>query len=154
MASETQVKQYLAYWFQLGKKLVVEKSGETLLPEPIFHGDRYSQAFNDCWELCVSPDSGDCYLEGTQQTVRQLLEPQWDIDPCARCQMPVPILLHGTPSCATCPCHDLSFWPNDELPKPRLQVNTQVSLREICRRIVETGDGRSSSSHSRSNLNS
>lgn len=50
MTSEARVKQYLAYWFQLGKKVVFSKSGETVLPEPIFSGNRYSQAFEDCWQ--------------------------------------------------------------------------------------------------------
>ncbi|MBO9999608.1 MAG: hypothetical protein J7641_11485 [Cyanobacteria bacterium SID2] len=139
MASETQVKDYLAHWFQLGKKIVIGNMGESRLPEPIFEGNRYSQAFEDCWQLCLSPESGDCYLEGTLKTVADLLASNWEIVACARCQMPVPMPLQGL-SCLECPCHDLPSWPNEDLPKPRLPINTQVSLREICSRLIELDD--------------
>jgi hypothetical protein len=66
MASEQQVKRYLAYWFQLGKKVVIRNGNSALSPQPVMTGDRYSDEFESIWQQILSPDSGDCYLEGTQ----------------------------------------------------------------------------------------
>lgn len=139
MATETQVKQYLAYWFQLGKKVVLGNTGASELPQPIFYGDRYSHAFENCWATVSAPESGACYLEGTEVTLAELLDDCWEIVPCARCEMPIPLRSRGW-SGANCPCADLPSWPNSELPQPRLPSNTQVSLRAICRRLVDERD--------------
>lgn len=142
MASETQVKAYLAYWFQLGKKVVFAKGGETLLPQPVFSGNRYSQAFEACWQRILLFPAG-AYLEGTEQNVQQLLSPAWDIMPCARCTMPVPVSNTAIPF-PYCPCRDLADWPNLELPLPRIPTDTQQSLNTICQRLlqqVEEGNG-------------
>jgi hypothetical protein len=65
------------------------------LPKPVVIGDRDSQEFEDCWQKLLSPESGDCYLEGRELTIAELLTDEWDIDPCARCEMPVPIYKYG-----------------------------------------------------------
>jgi hypothetical protein len=54
MASEQEVRQYLAYWFQLGKKVLIRNGQESLLPQPVIQGDRYSQAFEDCWQQILA----------------------------------------------------------------------------------------------------
>lgn len=36
MATKQEVKEYLAYWFQLGKKVVVGNGKATFLPQPVF----------------------------------------------------------------------------------------------------------------------
>lgn len=135
MASEAQVKRYIAYWFQLGKQVVLSHLDQKLLPKPIFEGDRYSLAFENCWQLLRSPDARDGYLEGTDVTVCELLEAEWEIVACARCDMPIPLRSRGIAG-SVCPCHDLPFWPDDRLPRPKHPVNTQVSLRAICQRLV------------------
>jgi hypothetical protein len=135
MASAQEVRKYLAYWFQLGKHVLIRNGQESLLPQPVIQGDRYSQAFEDCWQQLISPNSGDCYLEGTEETVAQLLAPEWVITPCARCYMPTPIRSVGMPP-LFCPCNDLPSWPNTELPAPRSPVNTQVQLKEIRVRLL------------------
>ncbi|HEY9659576.1 MAG TPA: hypothetical protein V6C65_14045, partial [Allocoleopsis sp.] len=85
MASSDQVRRYLAYWFQLGKPVVI-KNGETqILPQPVIQGDRYSPEFEACWQRIAAQDGRNCYLEGTAQTIEELLTPMWEIDPCARC---------------------------------------------------------------------
>ncbi|NEP14599.1 MAG: hypothetical protein F6K14_31260, partial [Symploca sp. SIO2C1] len=117
MSSQQQVKRYLAYWFQLGKKVVIDKSNSLVRPQPVIVGERYSQEFEDICQLIFSPDSGDCYLEGTQQTIAELLLPYWEVESCALCQMPIPIKIAGIPT-PVCPCHDLLTWPNTELPVP------------------------------------
>lgn len=135
MASEQEVRQYLAYWFQLGKKVLIRNGQESLLPQPVIRGDRYSEEFEECWRLILSPDSGDCYLEGTEETVAELLTPSWEVAPCARCDMPVPLCNLGMPP-LSCPCNDLSSWPNTEVPAPRSPVNTQAQLTEIRNRLL------------------
>lgn len=135
MASEQEVRQYLAYWFQLGKKVFIGK-GHTMLPQPVIRGDRYSQEFEDCWRLLLSPDSGDCYLEGTEETITEMLTPAWEVSPCARCDMPIPIRNIGMPP-LFCPCNDLSNWPNTEVPAPRSPVSTQRQLMDIRTRLLE-----------------
>lgn len=137
MASETQVKRYLAYWFQLGKKVMLHNEAKTLLPQPVIQGDRYSDAFEQCWQQITSPDAGGSYLEGTQETIAQLLTPEWEIHPCARCDMPVVARNLGMPP-LVCPCFDLSNWPNPELPAPRSPVNTQQQLQAIYERLQQT----------------
>lgn len=136
MAGEERVKQYLAYWFQLGKKIVLGNGQESLLPQPIFEGNSYSQSFQDCWERILSCRGG-AYLEGTHQSIEQLLTPAWDIIACARCEMPVPASNVGLQS-SHCPCQELPNWPNLELPRPHFPANSQEHLSQIRQRLLET----------------
>jgi len=135
MASQEEVKQYLAYWFQLGKKVVLGNGAERLLPQPVIRGASYSPEFEQCWQQIISPRSGDCYLEGTQETIAELLTPTWDLTSCGRCEMPVPMRGVGMPN-LLCPCNDLPNWPNTELPYPRQPVDTQAQLEEIRSRLL------------------
>lgn len=134
MASQQQVRQYLAYWFQLGKKVLIHSGQVALLPQPVISGDRYSEEFEAVWQQILSPDSGECYLEGTNETIAQLLTPAWELNPCARCSMPVPMRSAGMPPDA-CPCNDLSDWPNTSVPLPRSPVDSQTHLRDIRDRL-------------------
>ena len=136
MSSQPQVKRYLAYWFQLGKRVILDKSNSTVLVNPVIVGEHYSQQFEDICKLIFSPDSGDCYLEGTQQTVAELLLPDWEVEDCALCQMPIPIKKAGMPS-PICPCNDLLTWPNTELPAPREPISSNSHLRGICDRLCK-----------------
>ena len=45
MASEQQVKRYICYWFQLGKRIIMNNGALTLLPQRVIEGERYSQEF-------------------------------------------------------------------------------------------------------------
>jgi hypothetical protein len=136
MACEYEVRQYLAYWFQLGKRVVLHNGEETLLPKPVIVGDHYSQAFEDCWLKLISPNAGDCYLEGTEITIKELLTPEWDVDPCVRCTMPIPLHKYGLPP-LHCPCFDLKNWPDNEVPLPRGPVSSHIHLRGICQRLTD-----------------
>ena len=134
MAESQQVKQYLAYWFQLGKKVFIRSGQEAILPQPVIQGDRYSHALETCWQQLLSPDSGDCYLEGTEQTIAELLSDQWEISDCSRCAMPIPIRNLGhTP--LVCPCNDLSSWPDTENPAPRSPVSSTDHLGDLRDRL-------------------
>lgn len=134
MASEAKVKEYLAYWFHLGKKVIVGKTQEAICPQPVVIGEHYSSLFEDYWQYLQSDRSGDCYLEGTEQTIQQLLSPEWEIHACSRCQMPVPLKERGLPP-VSCPCFDLSSWPNLELPIPHAPVRTQTHLYHLQKRL-------------------
>lgn len=138
MASVEEVRQYLAYWFQLGKRVLTRNGQESLLPQPVIEGDRYSQAFEDCWQKIISLDAGDCYIEGTAETIAELLTPGWVVSPCSRCDMPIPVHSVGMPP-LSCPCTDLSNWPNTELPAPRSPVNSQAQLGVIRERLLKNG---------------
>jgi len=130
MASSDQVRKYLAYWFQLGKKVFLQGGHKAVLPRPVIAGDRYSDSFEACWQQIQSPDAGDCYLEGTEQTIAELLSDGWEVTDCARCTMPVPIRSIGL-NVLECPCVDLPTWPNTELPQPRSPVSSTARLEAI-----------------------
>lgn len=134
MASTTQVRTYLAYWFQLGKKILWRNGEAELLPQPVIDGDRFSPEFEACWQKIMSVGGKDCYLEASRETIEELLSPAWDIDKCARCAMPVPIVEIGTQS-LDCACSDLENWPNLEIPAPRSPVNNYVHLNKITARL-------------------
>ncbi|MBD3880800.1 hypothetical protein IFO70_03420 [Phormidium tenue FACHB-886] len=133
MASTDQLKQYLAYWFQLGKP-VVTSNGTKVLPQPVLQGDRYSFAFEQCWQQLLNSNLNQAHLEGTEQSLGELLTPTWELSPCARCSMPVPIQSAGVPS-LSCPCADLPLWPNTELPQPRSPVDSHARLDQIRKRL-------------------
>ncbi len=63
MANEQDVKRYLAYWFQLGRQMIVGNGRAYLLPQPVLKGDRYSEEFEECWQE-IRSQAGDCHLEG------------------------------------------------------------------------------------------
>ncbi|MBD2386624.1 hypothetical protein [Cylindrospermum sp. FACHB-282] len=136
MATKQEVKRYLAYWFQLGKKVVAANGQANFLPQQVLKGDRYSQEFEQCWQIILSPESGDCYLEGTHETIAELLTPAWEMLPCGRCDMPVALRSVGMPA-LLCPCNNLPNWPNTELPQPRSPVSTPAQLTSICDRLVD-----------------
>jgi hypothetical protein len=136
MASRQEVKKYLAYWFQLGKRVVIGNGKDTLRPKSVIAGDRYSEEFEECWQKVTSPQAGNCYLEGTQETIAELLTPAWEMHTCARCCMPIPVKSLGMPP-ELCPCNDLPTWPNTELPLPRSPVNSQQKLKSIRDRLLD-----------------
>ena len=134
MASATEVKSYLAHWFQLGKKLVWRNGEAELLPQKVVQGDRFTPEFEACWQRIMEVDGRDCYLVGESATVQELLTSGWTIDRCARCTMPVPMVEAGVQS-LDCACSDLENWPNTELPAPRAPINSQVKLSSIRDRL-------------------
>jgi hypothetical protein len=134
MAMEAEVKQYLAYWFQLGKRVILQNGRKSLLPQPIYNGQNYSSEFESCWKQINDPQNGDCYLENTEQTIQELLSSAWEFLPCARCEMPIPLSVASQPS-LVCPCNDLTTWPNTQLPKPRSPIDSQERLQQIRHRL-------------------
>lgn len=138
MAKPQQVREYLAFWFQLGKRVILPSTQQALLPEPIFENGSYSKAFEHCWGLLQDPAEGDAFLEGTPQTIHDLLTLEWEILPCSRCEMPVPVIDLGMPV-EGCPCSDLLSWPNQDIPVPRSAVHTHQRLTSIQNRLQTWG---------------
>jgi len=138
MASEQHVRQYLAYWFQLGKAVVIQNGRNTLLPRPVIQGNGYSSEFEATWQKIIAENAGDCYLEGTTQTIAELLSSAWEINPCARCSMPVPFRSPGLPPMLECPCSDIPDWPNTDMPQPRAPIDTPSRLLLIRDRLRES----------------
>jgi hypothetical protein len=137
MASEQQVKKYLAYWFQLGKKVLLNNGHKKVFPKTVIEGNSYSEEFERCWQQILKSGS-DSYLEGTSQNIKQLLTENWEISPCARCDMPIPMIQLGIQS-VDCPCSDLPNWPNQELPKPRSPVDSANHLIGLQERLSRLG---------------
>ncbi|MEO0350959.1 MAG: hypothetical protein AAF282_13025 [Cyanobacteria bacterium P01_A01_bin.15] len=134
MASSQEVQNYLAYWFQLGKSVYIGNSGLTQRPEPVLEGHQLSRAFQDCWRSIMAVGGRDCYLAGTDETIEQLLSPQWEITDCARCSIPVAISA-VMPVAQLCTCGDIDHWPNDELPPPHLPINDKTHLTRLKSRL-------------------
>jgi hypothetical protein len=133
MASPDQVKQYFAYWFQLGKGVRFQNGRSPLLPKTVIHGNQYSPEFEGVWQQILAKPE-DCYLDGTQETTAELLTPAWEINPCSRCAMPMPLKSVGVAS-LECPCVDVPGWPNTEIPQPRSPVDSQTQLTKIRDRL-------------------
>ncbi len=134
MASEAQVRDFLAHWFQLGKPVVLPGDRGDYLPCPVFSQGGYSQDFENCWDQIMVTQGKDCYLKGTIQTIAAMLSPAWDVKDCARCTMPVSIPTLGLSS-FPCPCHDLLTWPNQDIPVPRGAVDDQRQLSQVRQRL-------------------
>jgi hypothetical protein len=134
MATQAQVRDFLAHWFQLGKPVVLAEDRGECLPAPVFYKGGYSQAFEDCWHQIMVTSGQGCYLRGTTQSVATMLSPGWEVTACARCAMPVAIPTLGMMT-FPCPCNDLHSWPNYEVPVPRTAVNDEHRLTQIQQRL-------------------
>lgn len=133
MANVEQVKKYLAYWFQAGKPIIRHRDNRPILPRTIIVGDQYSSEFETLFTQLISPECRDDYLQGTDQSMADLLSPRWDIADCARCNMPIPLDTVGL--ITGCPCGDLHGWPNLDLPMPRCPHNVRAQLTLIHQRL-------------------
>ncbi|NCJ06070.1 hypothetical protein GS597_05980 [Synechococcales cyanobacterium C] len=141
MAAQEQVKQFVASWMQLGKPIWIHGGQTAVKPKVILQGNQYSREFEACWVMMQSPEAGDCYLEGTNYTIANLLSSDWEILSCARCTMPIPLQSLGQ-NAVQCPCHDLAMWPNTELPLPRAPVDSTHHLQQL-QRMLRSRDAES-----------
>ena len=137
MASATQVRDFLAHWFQLGKPVLLPGNRGQRLPVPIFRQGQYSQEFEECWRQIMITHGQDCYLSGCHQSIATLLSPAWDVTACARCSMPVYLPTLGLTD-SPCPCNDLSTWPNYDVPMPRPAVQDDQHLSQIQARLARS----------------
>ena len=134
MASPREVQNYLAYWFQLGKSVHIKNGRSLQRPIPVLEGHQFSRAFQACWREIMAVKGRDCYLDGSQETIEQLLSPQWEITDCARCSIPtaIPVVM---PVAQLCPCGDIDTWPNDELPAPHMPINNNEHFSRLKTRL-------------------
>lgn len=139
MASQAQVRDFLAHWFQLGKPIVLAEDRGEYLPEPIYYQGGYSQSFEECWHKIMVTSGQGCHLKGTSQSVAEMLSPAWTVTACARCEMPIAIPELGTPK-SLCPCDDLRSWPNYDVPVPRQAVDSDRRLSDIHQRVQHSAD--------------
>jgi hypothetical protein len=136
MASQHDVKKYLAYWLQLGRGVQMPGQPSPTKPATMLGDDAYSDEFETLWVTLQTPSIADqSYLEGTDQTITQLLSTSWIIEPCARCALPVPLKEQGILMVPSCPCADMGDAPNlDDFP-PREPVSSQGFLRNLTDRL-------------------
>jgi hypothetical protein len=135
MALEADVKNYIACWMQLGKKVWINAGQSFCLAQTVLEQNRYSPEFDTCWSQLMDLDSGDCYLDGTSINLRDLLSDSWEILDCSRCDMPISMSIAGLPT-SSCPCHNLPTWPNTELPLPRSPINSSERLSIIQKHLA------------------
>lgn len=131
MASMDRVKQYLAHWFQVGKPVICPQGDRQILPQTILEGNHYSPEFESCWQELQT--HRDCYLQGTTQTLQDLLSDRWEIEDCPRCTMPMPFDALGLKT--GCPCADLAGWPNIAVPMPHCPRYARDRLSAIHKRL-------------------
>ena len=135
MASSEQVKLYLTYWLQIGKKLLRGDGQEVDFTQNVVNYDSYSDEFEQCWQEILAQQGNDFYLEGSELGFDKLFSSQWDIAKCARCSMLIPKLELGVQA-PGCPCDDMPSWPNIELPLPHDPVNNISRLNAIKKRLL------------------
>jgi hypothetical protein len=133
MATELDLKNFVACWMQLGKG-VYQPTGELIHLAKVLQGEQYNPEFETLWQDLSSFGLQNVYLEGTSVSLSALNTELWEIVPCARCTMPVALPIGNTASCI-CPCHDLQGWPNSELPTPRPPVANKAHFDRILKRL-------------------
>lgn len=133
MASDIAVRQYIAHWFQLGKG-VTTPDGQRWQPRQILFGDRYSPEFEACWQAILQDKTA--YLQGTEQTIHDLRSDRWEMLPCSRCDMPIPLPVTGTSLPSACPCHDVPNWPHSQLPRPHSPQEVAAKTNQIRSRLA------------------
>lgn len=134
MADPSEVKAYLACWFQLGKSVVVDaqQGRSTVKPSRVLGLNRWDPEFESCWQN-LSQQADQTYLEGTEETLADLLSHQWEITHCARCDLLVPVPTQGPTTLGPCPCADLSNWPNELTLPPRLETDPAFETATLTR---------------------
>jgi hypothetical protein len=126
MASPTEVKHYLSCWFQLGKEVILSDpaGARRIRPNRILSIENLSSEFEECWQTIYAA-AHSCALEGTNETIAELLTDRWEITECARCHLSIPLPARGaTPEWPPCPCSNLHHWPSFETLPPRCSGDT------------------------------
>lgn len=92
MANKNEVKQYLAYWMQLGRKLIL--SDRVVSLDQVIAGDHYTTRFEEIWqEGEARPEAAS--LEGANISLEQLFSANYELLSCPRCDLPLPSLTLG-----------------------------------------------------------
>ncbi len=131
MATNLEVKEYLAKWLQMGKKISMHRAEISLIK--VISGADYTSEFEQLWHQAQRENA---VLDGTNETIQDLLKPEWEILDCAVCEMPVPSLGSGFREIKSCPCSDLDLHPNLETIAPRTPVVTSDYLQNISDHLI------------------
>ena len=140
MASRTLVKNYIAQWMQMGKSISLSTQGKQVSIYKIINGEEYSSLFNQLWDEISTTKADEAYLDGTDQTIDDLLSDRWEIIGCARCSLLVPSLDLGPRVPVCCPCDDLPTHPNLDLVAPHVPVKLSTAINELCDRLISKND--------------
>jgi hypothetical protein len=136
MSNYDAVKKYFAQWLQMGKKVFIQSQNKLVGVSCVVRGESYTNEFEQLWAEISDPRSGDVYLDGTNESIQELLSPKWEVVSCARCEMPIPIGM-GPQAAQICPCNDLGCYPNLEAIAPREPVITAKHLSSIMSRLKQ-----------------
>lgn len=136
MATQTQLREYLSHWFQLGKGVCIGQDDTRYCPSISVYGSDYSPEFEAHWLKFQQAGLEQCYLADTAQSLAELSLADWEIQSCARCSMPVALRV-GNITPLDCPCSDQSNWPNLELPAPQACQNWNERIRSIGQRLKD-----------------
>lgn len=137
MASRTLVKTYLAQWMQMGKSVHLVQQNKEIFIHKIIQGEKYSSGFNQLWLEISTTKAQEAYLNGTDQTISDLLSNRWEIIPCARCNLLLPCLDMGARKPISCPCDDLIGHPNLDSIAPHPPIKTLNHLDNLCDRLTQ-----------------
>ncbi|MEE3717140.1 hypothetical protein V2H45_10320 [Tumidithrix elongata RA019] len=137
MATYNVVKDYLAQWMQVGKKVWLQSENRAVGIRKVIEGEKYAQEFESLWSEISTTKANEAYLEGTEETIQDLLSNKWELVECARCSLPVACLDMGAREISACPCSTMRLWPNLETIPPRKPVKTTRYLNNICDRLLE-----------------
>ncbi|AFY74861.1 hypothetical protein Syn7502_02936 [Synechococcus sp. PCC 7502] len=136
MATNIEVKEYLAKWLQIGKKISIDDV-QISMPQ-VIRGEAYTPEFEQLWDYV---QQAIATLNGTNETIQDLLKPEWEIITCAVCEMPISSLSSGYRQIKSCPCSDLSMHPNLETIAPRSPITTSIYLQNISDRLTKCANG-------------
>ncbi|CAN1210724.1 hypothetical protein TUMEXPCC7403_11040 [Tumidithrix helvetica PCC 7403] len=137
MATCDVVKDYLAQWMQVGKKVLIQSENKSVGICKVIEGERYTQEFEALWTEISTIKAKEAYLEGTNETIQELLSDKWELVECPRCNLPSACIDMGMRETKACPCDTMKLWPNLETIAPRKPVKTAKYLNNICDRLLK-----------------
>ncbi|NKB18516.1 MAG: hypothetical protein HC770_11595 [Pseudanabaena sp. CRU_2_10] len=120
----------------MGKKVFIQSQNKLVGVKCVVRGESYTNEFEQLWAEISDPRSGDVYLDGTDESIQELLSPKWEVVSCARCEMPIPIGM-GPQAAQICPCNNFGCYPNLEAIAPREPVITAKHLSSIMSRLKQ-----------------
>lgn len=110
MATELEIKQFVAEWMNVGK-IVMSPMGE-LRAQSLDSAYRYTPEYDKLWSYLWKRKT-KCYLLGTTQTFDKL-ERAWELSRCIHCDLPVMLPIGYYPSqFGSEPCVALGLWPHN-----------------------------------------
>jgi signal transduction histidine kinase len=106
MADLKALKSYVAYYVSRGKSIRSPFQGDLSFQGIVYQHTGYHPQFQQFWEsLQQQRDFDELSIVGDRLSFQQLLQQDWDISPCARCDLPIPtpsVAAYDVPSCVLC----------------------------------------------------